>query len=135
MRRAPIVITATVAGLARTADGTPQASAFVVTFDRPIDANTFSVQDVQVFFRDTFPGNPTGGPVPVVNVPALDLNHGGAGFGPEAGRAGGYPHRQLRPVENGFPHEIGQRYFGSGDQPQILPDHQFSFCNISCFMQ
>src|SRR5262249_53385228 len=52
----------------RAADGAPQASAFVVTFDRPIDPNTFSTQDVQVFFRDTLPGNPTGGPVPVISV-------------------------------------------------------------------
>jgi large repetitive protein len=62
----------------RAADGGPQASAFTVTFDRPVDPSTFTVQDVQVFFRDTLPGNPTGGPVPVVAVTPLDLGF----FGP-----------------------------------------------------
>jgi hypothetical protein len=60
------------------ADGTPQARAFIVTFDRPIDPSTFRPEDVQVFFRDTTPGNTTGGPVPVVNVSPLDLGD----FGP-----------------------------------------------------
>jgi subtilisin-like proprotein convertase family protein len=62
----------------RTADGTPIANAFLITFDRPVDKSTFNVNDVQVFFRDTTPGNVSGGPVPVTNVQAQ--NYGP--FGP-----------------------------------------------------
>jgi hypothetical protein len=43
----------------------------------------------------------------------------GAGFGAEARRAGGEPHRQLRFVDDGFADEIGQRDFGGGDKPEF----------------
>ena len=62
----------------RAADGAPEASAFIVTFDRPIDPSTFTTSDVQVFFRDTTPNNTSGGLVPVIAVTPLDLGD----FGP-----------------------------------------------------
>jgi subtilisin-like proprotein convertase family protein len=63
----------------RTADGTPIAQAFDVTFDRVVDPSTFTTQDVTVIYRDTTPGNVTGGPVPVLSVVPLDLGfHGPA---------------------------------------------------------
>ena len=64
----------------RTADGTPIAQSFVVTFDRPVDPATFGPDDVRVFFRDTLPGNPSGGPVPVIGVTPLAA--GSDRFGP-----------------------------------------------------
>src|SRR5207237_186585 len=48
-------------------------------FDRPVDPSTFTTQDVQVFYRDTLPGNPTGGPVTVTNVTALNVGFFGPG--------------------------------------------------------
>ena len=36
----------------RAADGTPQASNFLVTFDRPIDPTTFGAADVQLVYRN-----------------------------------------------------------------------------------
>ena len=43
---------------------------------------------------------------------------GGARFGAEARRAGGKPHRQFFLVEDGLAHEVGQRDFGGGDEPE-----------------
>ena len=39
------------------ADGTPIASAFLVTFDRPIDPASFTAADAVVMYRDTTPNN------------------------------------------------------------------------------
>src|SRR5207249_5645979 len=36
----------------RAADGTPEASNFLVTFDRPIDPATFTAADVRLVYRD-----------------------------------------------------------------------------------
>jgi subtilisin-like proprotein convertase family protein len=66
----------------RAADGTPQARAFTVTFDRPVDPSTFGVDDARVVFRDTTAANATGGPVPVTGVAPLDLGP----FGPAGAR-------------------------------------------------
>ena len=44
---------------------------------------------------------------------------GRARFGAEARRAGGDAHRQLRFVDDLLAHEIGQRHFGGGDEPEI----------------
>jgi subtilisin-like proprotein convertase family protein len=62
----------------RTSDGTPQVSAFDVTFDRPVDPTTFTPNLVQVFFHDTTAANATGGLVPVTSVQPLDLGPLGA---------------------------------------------------------
>ncbi len=62
----------------RAADGTPIASSFIVTFDRPIDPSTFGTSDAQVFYHDTTQGNLTGGFVPVTSVVPLDTNQFGA---------------------------------------------------------
>ena len=48
----------------RAADGTPEAEAFQVTFDRWVDPATFLPNDVQVLYRDTTAANLTGGFVP-----------------------------------------------------------------------
>ena len=48
---------------------------------------------------------------------AAGISPGGAGFGTEARRAGGEPHRQFRFVDDGFADEVGQRHFGGGDEP------------------
>jgi len=58
----------------RAADGTPIVSAFVVTFDRPVDPSSFSPSDVRVLYRDTTANNATGGFVPVSSV--VPLNNG-----------------------------------------------------------
>jgi large repetitive protein len=62
----------------RALDGSPQASAFTVTFDEPVDPATFTVADVQVFYHDTTATNTSGGQVPVIDVVPLDLGF----FGP-----------------------------------------------------
>ena len=62
----------------RAPDGTPIASSFIVTFDRPIDPNTFGTSDAQVFYHDTTQGNLTGGLVPVTSVVPLDNGQFGA---------------------------------------------------------
>ena len=67
----------------RAADGTPMASAFELTFDRPVDPATFTTGDVQVFFRGTDPSNQTPQPVPVMSVTPLNTG----AFGP-AGAVG-----------------------------------------------
>ena len=74
----------------RGADGGPIASAFQVTFDRPIDPSTFNTNDVQVLYRDTTPTNVTGGAVPVNSVVPLDSGPLGAtrfqvNFAPRSG--------------------------------------------------
>jgi subtilisin-like proprotein convertase family protein len=51
-----------------TADGTPVVQSFHIQFDRPIDPNSFTAADVEVLYRDTTPGNISGGPVPVLKV-------------------------------------------------------------------
>src|SRR5207249_1772965 len=52
----------------RASDGTPQVSAFDVTFDRPVDPATFTPGLVKVFFHDTTATNATGGLVPIISV-------------------------------------------------------------------
>ena len=74
----------------RAADGTPIASAFVVTFDRPIDPTSFLPSDVRVSYRDTTPNNITGGLQPVTSVVPLDPGALGAttfqvNFAPRSG--------------------------------------------------
>ena len=49
-------------------DGTPIASTFLVTFDRPIDPSTFTSADATVMYRDTTLNNVSGGPVPILSV-------------------------------------------------------------------
>ena len=39
------------------ADGTPQASGFVITFDRPVDPASFTPGDVTISYRDTNPND------------------------------------------------------------------------------
>jgi subtilisin-like proprotein convertase family protein len=54
-------------------DGTRQLGAFVVTFDRPVDASTFTTGQVQVFYHDTT--TPAGGgnvPMTVQSVTPLN---------------------------------------------------------------
>lgn len=46
----------------------PSVSAFEVTFDRPVDPNTFFPSLVSVFFRDTTTNNTNGSQVPVLSV-------------------------------------------------------------------
>jgi subtilisin-like proprotein convertase family protein len=62
----------------RAQDGSPQASAFVITFDRPVDPSTFTVQSIQVIFHDTTAGNTTGSQIPVIDVVPINLGF----FGP-----------------------------------------------------
>lgn len=74
----------------RAADGTPMASAFLLTFDRPIDPNSFTASDVQVLFRDTTAVNSTGGLVPIASVVPLNPDQFGAtqfqvNFAPRSG--------------------------------------------------
>ncbi len=74
----------------RAADGTPIANAFEVVFDRPIDPASFTASSVKVLYRDTTPGNLTGGPVPVNSVTPIDENQFGAttflvNFAPRSG--------------------------------------------------
>ena len=45
---------------------------------------------------------------------------GSASLGAEARRAGGDADRQLRLVGDVLTHEIGQRNFGGGDEPELL---------------
>ena len=71
-------------------DGTPIASEFLVTFDRPIDPSTFTASDVVVMYRDTTAGDLTGGLVPVTSVVPLNLGPFGAtefqvNFAPRSG--------------------------------------------------
>ncbi|HZY90753.1 MAG TPA: proprotein convertase P-domain-containing protein, partial [Gemmataceae bacterium] len=61
-------------------DGTRRLGGFVVTFDRPVDATTFTTGQVQVFYHDTT--TPAGGgnvPMTVVSVTPLDAT---TTFGP-----------------------------------------------------
>ena len=58
----------------RAADGTPIASAFQVTFDRPIDPSTFGVNDALVMFRDTVAADTTPTSIPVLSV--VPVNEG-----------------------------------------------------------
>jgi subtilisin-like proprotein convertase family protein len=62
----------------RAADGTPVASAFVVTFDRPVDPTTFTPSDVRVLYRDATVSNTTGGFVPISSVVPLNAGPFGA---------------------------------------------------------
>jgi subtilisin-like proprotein convertase family protein len=53
----------------RTVDGTPIVSKFIITFDRPIDPNSFTKDDVKVTFRTpTTAGTDPGQDVPVLTV-------------------------------------------------------------------
>ena len=74
-----------------TADGTPVFDGFVVHFDRPIDASTFTLPTVSVFYRDAnTSGLVAGVPVSVTNItPIFDSNSPlsqtqQAAFGPSA---------------------------------------------------
>ena len=49
------------------ADGTPQASGFVITFDRPVDPASFTTGDVRISYRDTNP-NDASQPITASNV-------------------------------------------------------------------
>jgi subtilisin-like proprotein convertase family protein len=76
----------------RATDGSPEASAFIVTFDRPVDSTpgVFGPNDVIVMYRDTTPNNVTGGPVPVNSVVPLNPGPFGAtqfqvNFAPRSG--------------------------------------------------
>ena len=44
---------------------------------------------------------------------------GGAGLGAEARRPGGDAHGKLRLVDDVLAHEIGERHFGGGDEPEM----------------
>ncbi len=68
-------LTGTVLNSTRTADGTPIAQEFTVTFDRPMDPSSFTQADVQVLFTDTTPGNVSGGSVPVLSVTPLPTSN------------------------------------------------------------
>ena len=46
----------------RAPDGSPEAGTFVISFDRPIDPTTFTLADVQIFYRGT---DPNGSAVPI----------------------------------------------------------------------
>jgi subtilisin-like proprotein convertase family protein len=60
------------------ADGTPQASGFLVTFDRPIDPATFTASQVQVSFTGTTsPVTPTSVPVTLVAPVSSSASNGG----------------------------------------------------------
>ncbi len=52
-------------------DGTPIFNGFTVTFDRPINASTFGLDDIQVFFRDTTELNTGGASIPVTEIVPL----------------------------------------------------------------
>src|SRR5690606_14910562 len=45
---------------------------FEVIFDRAVDPDTFTPEDVRVFFRDATAANASGGPVPVIDVVPVD---------------------------------------------------------------
>ena len=137
----------------RTADGTPIAQSFIVTFDRPIGVvpdpanpgrwvgETFLPNDVQVFYRDTTPGNISGGPVPVIAVTPIDVGFfGPAGahgatrfrvdFAPRSS-VGTYSYvvgsdiRDRVRVANQLISPSGPRQvFNSTDTPKALPDIQ-----------
>ncbi len=63
----------------RAADGTPQASSFIVTFDRPVDPSTFLPGNVTVTYRSvTTSGTSPGINVPVTSVTPLDNGSLGA---------------------------------------------------------
>ncbi len=62
----------------RAADGGPEASAFIVTFDRFIDPSTFTPKNVTVTYRDTTTNDTNGGTVPVNSVVPLNLGPFGA---------------------------------------------------------
>ena len=57
-------------------DGTPLVDGFVVTFDRPVDAATFTRNDISVTYRDPFTSGSTPGiPEPITSDP-IALNDG-----------------------------------------------------------
>lgn len=60
----------------KAADGTPVADGFIVTFDRPVDAATFTRGDITITYRDpSTPGSSPGIPVPLTSDP-VPLNDG-----------------------------------------------------------
>jgi subtilisin-like proprotein convertase family protein len=62
-------------GVPGVADGTRRLDGFAVTFDRPIDVSTFTIADIQAFYRS--PTNPAGSPpvpVGIGSVTPLDAN-------------------------------------------------------------
>ncbi|MBX9584678.1 MAG: FG-GAP-like repeat-containing protein, partial [Gemmataceae bacterium] len=79
----PVIAPATVAGLTYNntfaADGTRRLDGFTVTFDRPIDAATFTPADVEVRFRG--PATPLGVAATLIPVAEVVPLAGGA-FGP-----------------------------------------------------
>jgi subtilisin-like proprotein convertase family protein len=69
------------------ADGTRMLDGFSVTFDRPIDVSTFTIADIQAFYRS--PTNPAGSPPVPVGIGSVTPVDGNLplGFGPR--RVGG----------------------------------------------
>jgi subtilisin-like proprotein convertase family protein len=57
--------------------GVPIADGFLVTFDRPVDPSTFTIDDVNVFYRDAgTPGTSPGVPIAVLSVTPVDSGRG-----------------------------------------------------------
>ena len=52
--------------------------------------------------------------IPRVSLPAAPR------FRAKARRAGCQPHRQLRFLDDGLAHKIGERHFGGGDEPIVI---------------
>ena len=53
----------------RAVDGTPVPDGFLITFDRPIDPSSFTIADVDVYYRDeTTSGTAPGTSIPVTSV-------------------------------------------------------------------
>ena len=122
------------------ADGGPEASAFVVTFDRPIDPATFPKTAVTVMYQDTVAGDPMVS-VPVISVTPLDKNAFGAtqfrvNFVPSSG-VGTYSYK-INPVMSDRirstqtqTNPIGPRSnLVSTDVPKTLPDVTATFSNL-----
>ena len=98
------------------ADGTPQAGAFIVTFDRPIDPSTFPKTAATVMYQDTVA---THAPVsvPVISVTPLDNGPLGAtmfrvNFVPSSG-VGTYSYL-INPVMSDRIRSVQQVYTASG---------------------
>jgi subtilisin-like proprotein convertase family protein len=72
-------------------DGTQQVNAFLITFDRRVDVNTFDASDVSVRYRSvSTPGSDPGTPITVTAVTPVDTNVFGAtqfvvSFPPQSG--------------------------------------------------
>ena len=114
----------------RAADGTPIASAFSVTFDRPVDPSTFVTADVVVQYRDV---NGVISNVPVTNVSPIVSNAFGStkfriDFSPRSG-VGTYSYEILPAISDrirGIKTQVnnigGVTKFTSVDVPKTVPD-------------